>query len=776
MAATRGKSSSSSSKTSAKKSTSRKKTAAKTAKTAKTQASKTRSKASQSKRDASSRAGRKPASAQVTRKRSASQKVSPKKTTAKSTKTTKTSATKTKKKTSQKKSTSVRRSPKGSSSVSRKRSETTNDTSDLEAGTSMHDRLERLGKESSSSFSTPDSDMENMLGLPPLPGQEDAASGKKKGLFSRVFSSSKQEKTEEPPDTVKDANDARVAGVPEQPADEMFSERSRDEPESLEELDAEASSEMSPSELKEFRAMEKDVRKLEDHEKKIENDPSGTGTGSAGPAMGNVDPSPRIKVPLASEPQQADKSGNKDGPAVPSPDAVAGPQKDEVPAEKNTHPVSVPGQYAREAPHEREQPLKMEKRIDNGAEVADPSEHKPLPESDGSFKLSGKTKKEGRLTKFFKNLVSTSGSQDKKKQDKKKDSKEDKKAKEDNVEDTSAKPGDEADKQKGIFSNLKGQDKDDNPIADTKPGEEAGQSDKRPENVEHPSGTDKSADVDVPAPEIIADKETAGSSSPDPKSFVDDAVAAEMDTSAQEKDEKADPVGQPDIVDKPGAQKDASGAGGVTPEPEFGSPRSDDEDTSGGSKGHSSKDISKLQLKKEKLQKEVKDLEKEHERLKTSFDDKKAELSRKEKELDKRHKDLDERENILLTLQTDLIRERKELDNREFKLFMSKQNAEVSNPPNVDLSLKEDMKSIPQGLSDERMKLEQMMNQTRTLAINNDIDMAKKNYNRLVERFQEAELSPNDRKILHLSIRELYNDISLIVNSHRSGTDESPMQ
>jgi hypothetical protein len=180
--------------------------------------------------------------------------------------------------------------------------------------------------------------------------------------------------------------------------------------------------------------------------------------------------------------------------------------------------------------------------------------------------------------------------------------------------------------------------------------------------------------------------------------------------------------------------------------------------------------ISKLDAKRKKLEEEVAELEQKLKASKAEYEDKTVKVEKKERELDKRESDLDERENILLTLQTDLIRERKELDNREFQLFMRDEHKEPSEKPTIRLSMEE--KALPQGLSNERLKIEQLMNQTRTMAINKEYDKAKHSYNRVVQVFHSTPLQQADRQMLHLSIKELYHDISMLMKSSQPGEQD----
>ena len=186
----------------------------------------------------------------------------------------------------------------------------------------------------------------------------------------------------------------------------------------------------------------------------------------------------------------------------------------------------------------------------------------------------------------------------------------------------------------------------------------------------------------------------------------------------------------------------------------------------------SSLNISKLEAQKEKLKRELKEIDEKLKNNKATFEDTTARLDNRERMLDKRERELDDRESILLTLQTDLIRERKELDKREFEFFMNQEKSSFKGKPTITLSLENDMKALPKGMSDERMKLEQMLNQTRTLAINKEFEKAKFNYNRLVEKFHNLELSPSEKKAIHLSIKELFNDINILMNSD-PGSDVS---
>ena len=172
--------------------------------------------------------------------------------------------------------------------------------------------------------------------------------------------------------------------------------------------------------------------------------------------------------------------------------------------------------------------------------------------------------------------------------------------------------------------------------------------------------------------------------------------------------------------------------------------------------------VSKLQLKISELKKNIKKLDNEYSKKLIRYQDEMAKLSKKEKILDEKESQLDDRENVLLTLQTDLIRERKEVDKREFDLFLSSKKSHMENP-DVNVSIENDIKSLSSGMSDERLKLEQLLNQTRMLIINKDFEKAKYLYNDVVEKFNVYNLDPNEKKIINVSIKELYNDMVLIM-------------
>ncbi|MFP4190046.1 MAG: hypothetical protein ACLFSL_03330 [Candidatus Woesearchaeota archaeon] len=725
---------------------------------------------------ARSSSARKTVSARSTSKKSAttgrpSSKAAPKRKSSKKSESSKSSSSgRSSPKASTAKKTQVsRRSPKSPGKKSstqvktksqrskRHKSHSTNDISDLEAGTSMHERLERLEHGPTATFDSPDSSMDKTLGLPPLPGYDEADKGsKKKGLFSKVFGDSKEDtKTKAKGDgtsddkmTSPDESDeasglSKQQGEPSHPGTD----------ESLEQLDAEASDSLGPSELKEFKSMEKDVKDLEQEET----------------AMADI-PKAKSKRSSSGAPTPVEKAGSNS----------SGDMK------TNTHPDSVPREFSKEEPHKREKPLKMESDIDNGTDVPEPSERKDLPAADNSYKLQGK-KKKGLFAKLFGSKPKKSKKRKKGKDDKEKPDEEPdavKKTEVDNRKGDEGSPSmhesegikekakdflnkkdkrssdDKKSDDSGIFKDEPGADENDDKSrqlgGNAVNGKGEGLADDaevRPKEPTDLSQGDAQSSADQ-AQSIQDGERTEDNQDQSSNSFFDDAISAEM-SHGQGADSR---VVDPDAQDY-GKEKKQE-------------PATKDEKLA---KQALSKEVSKLQVKKEKLEKELAEVEKQYKETKTSFEDKRAELEAKQKKLDKRQVELDERESILLTLQTDLIRERKELDNREFKLFMSKQSHEADESPAIDVPLRDDMKSLPQGLSDERMKIEQMMNQTRTLAINNDIDKAKSNYNRLVEKFHEAELSPNDRKVLHLSIKELYNDISLLVRSS-SEEDESAMQ
>ncbi|MFW6230955.1 MAG: hypothetical protein ACOC32_02940, partial [Nanoarchaeota archaeon] len=459
-------------------------------------------------------------------------------------------------------------------------------------------------------------------------------------------------------------------------------------------------------------------------------------------------------------------------------------QDDQSDAQENGHPSSVPDAYRKEAPHQREIPLKMENKSSkkNGkGEKNDLDDMKSLPASDNSYKLE---KKKGFFEKLFGSGKAKQKSDLKKKalQSSSQSSSESKK--QDSV-------GLVDDRSIGPISAGKVQDEEkEMPLDDDF---------KQKKDVIPPPYHTQPKKL-APLEKVLGGKEESGSSPiegadaqdakaeqdhEDNKVEADDAgkVAQEGVTNTLDMPDKnefsnsfvADAL-EDEIASRSG--KDASAAQKQTddtdavPLESYGGGNADTSSSSSKSTSQKKKafelQISKLETKRDNIKKELKELEEKLKENRSKYEDQTVGLKKREQELDRREQDLDERENILLTLQTDLIRERKELDNREFQLFMQEERAGLPKKPTITLSIEDEMKDLPEGMSDERMKIEQLLNQTRSFAVSKDFEKAKISYNRLVEMFHKSDMSPDEKKVVHLSIKELFNDINLLMKASTS--------
>lgn len=174
--------------------------------------------------------------------------------------------------------------------------------------------------------------------------------------------------------------------------------------------------------------------------------------------------------------------------------------------------------------------------------------------------------------------------------------------------------------------------------------------------------------------------------------------------------------------------------------------------------------ISKLEHKKDELEASIAELKVTH----SDLDKRSKDVSTKETELDKREKGLLEREDILLTLQSDIIKERKDLDEREFKLYMDMERSTLSPIKAPKSAVLRDIKEIPQGMSPERARLEKLMNAVTTLASNKQLKEAMSTYNQLVEEYRGIEMVPEEKWHVNLAIKELYHDINMLVTETAS--------
>ncbi len=186
--------------------------------------------------------------------------------------------------------------------------------------------------------------------------------------------------------------------------------------------------------------------------------------------------------------------------------------------------------------------------------------------------------------------------------------------------------------------------------------------------------------------------------------------------------------------------------------------------------------ISKLEHKRDLLESSVKALEMEYAQKKRSLEQTLKEMESKindiatrEKALDVREKELLERENVLLTLQSDMIAERKELDEREFKLFIKEEQLQVQIPKSPLLAIKPDLVRMKTGLSNERRRIEEFLNQVRKLVLDKKLDDAKVLYDQMVSEFKSLQLPKNEVTELALAIKEVYNDITVAASEKNNG-------
>ncbi|MFP4112097.1 MAG: hypothetical protein ACLFUO_03785 [Candidatus Woesearchaeota archaeon] len=172
--------------------------------------------------------------------------------------------------------------------------------------------------------------------------------------------------------------------------------------------------------------------------------------------------------------------------------------------------------------------------------------------------------------------------------------------------------------------------------------------------------------------------------------------------------------------------------------------------------------VEKLKEKEKTLLESVRRLEREIKDKSSNFESRSEKLSSWEAALDKREHELDERENLLLTMQTDIIRERRELDDREFQIYMKEELAHIPTKlSGKDYEAEQARARFEQQLSPRSFHLRSMINQARHMLINGKIKDAKYNYNRIVKDFETSDLDTSEKKKLHLMILELYNDVHL---------------
>ncbi len=634
------------------------------------------------------------------------------------------------------------------------------DVSDLEVGTSMHPRLDKLQSESGIVGEKLEK-MDEELGLPPLPNfgekpseivkainkfdsntaDNNSKSKKtKKSFFAKLLGEDSKSKKPERTDNIPDANNSKDIDGSDSFIDLNYTPNF-----SAPEIDTDS---LSPEEKKEFVKEEKELEKIE---KTIKDDASKLGLdykpdGSSNESTEQVLPHPnsvpdefKIEKPTVREASiefDSDKNFKKDKTGKNKKDKKSKEAKKSKNDAKNDN---IMNEVVSE--NKKSEPLLM------------------LPPS------QAKSRKKGFFAKLF-----GSKSQDESSEN---SVSEMKKANDSPISDL----GNEVKVTDSVATDSARTDN--TATADAADGT-------NPENLSNPfdngvsSQSEKSSyqegkdekkelrdsgvDSELPKPELsenISDEHS--------NSFLSDSIGSEMEQRSGYL-EDVDDESKKEVPNE--TQESENGID--SPDLELKKSKSGSNKLAKDSKANVS--VSTLEARKDKLRKEISELEKELGARKAEFEDKTTSMAKKEQLLDKRERDLDDRENILLTLQTDIIRERKELDKREFDFFVKSQKTSSPERPTISLSVENDLKSIPMGLSDDRMKLEQLLNQTRTLAINRDFAKAKSNYNRLVEKFHSVELTPSDKQSLHLSIKELFNDINILMSSERATHDNDQQQ
>lgn len=624
------------------------------------------------------------------------------------------------------------------------------DVSDLELGTSMHPRLDKLQSESGVIGGKLEK-MDEKLGLPPLPASGDKPSDivktinnfedklhkddlkkstKKKSFFAKLLGddSNDNNKSKKHDSLNHDSLDSKAA------SDDLKTDDNFNDSESLIDLNYKPDfsmenidlSSLTPAERKEFSREEKELEELEkkinDDESKnsfesTDNNPKADTAEKILPRPNTVQEEFRIEEPMKKEATLKFES----------------PENSETDKKAKKNKKSKKNKKDKknkkgESKKENNVTSKTDKLSETDENVQQDSQKEILLLPPGE--KEAKPKKKGFLAKLF-------GSSKSKKEDS-------------NVSNKSS------------VANLDDEVKITTPTSDTSINlNEQNPFEQKPVG----NGQDKDGLESNPKSEPKSNDLANENSDEHSTSFLSDSIESELGSRSGYDEDVADDIANKkendelENADNPFLSEDAQ------KETENANLKKDKTDEK---KNDSNVPVSTLEARKEKIRKEIKELEKELSERKAEYEDKTTALNKKEQLLDKRERDLDDRENILLTLQTDLIRERKELDKREFEFFMNKGNNSPPERPTITLSIEKDLKSLPSGMSDERMKLEQLLNQTRTLAINRDFAKAKSSYNRLVEKFHSVELTPSDKESLHLSIKELFNDINILMKSEQA--------
>ncbi len=657
----------------------------------------------------------------------------------------------------------------------------------------LHPRLEKLEDDSSSLAKDLHKQMDNLLGLPPEPNQKlgfdtsssnttgstkDSLKSHKIGFFEKLLGDKNDKTEDKKKDTSLHSNDKKEDYDPFK-LDISFGSSSSSNPS--------ASSSSSSSDDPEMKEYEREKKNLENFEKEIKE----------------LDKTDKITGGASSKSADSE-SGSKPGASV------APVMKKET---SQAHPDDVPDEYRVEKPHSREVPLKMSAEENNKETHKDKTDssdkkEKNSKEKDSSSVASDEKKEDSKESSEPMKLLPASEKESKKNEKKKsgffsklfggsKTGKEDasKESKNTEAKDSLSKHSKALGKISGpSFDNPNGsksnkevsaekifsdetagpKKKDDKKKDDPHDGKNlteatsvVAESQTQTTSPSTPEETEnQNTDFERPTdePQNLTPSSPESSDTKQNKAEGDDTISdeeKELRSMENEKDEHSTSFVIDSLADElSDSSSDTSSSGKTSKD----SSKSSDASGQDNEKG-SDKSALKLQVKKDKLEKEIAELEETLKTKKAMFEDRTTKLDRKEKELDKREAEIDDRENILLTLQTDLIRERKELDKREFEFFMSRENSALPGRPTLTLSVDDDLKALPKGMSDERMKIEQLLNQTRTFAISKNFDKAKTSYNRLVDKFHAAELSPSEKKVVHLSIKELFNDINLLMNT-----------
>ncbi len=185
--------------------------------------------------------------------------------------------------------------------------------------------------------------------------------------------------------------------------------------------------------------------------------------------------------------------------------------------------------------------------------------------------------------------------------------------------------------------------------------------------------------------------------------------------------------------------------------------------------------VAKLEERKKTLTKTLDGLNKEIQKTKSTYDERVSNINKLEHRLLRKEADLDEREIVLLSLQKDILDERKKLDEQEFRLFL-KNEVEVTDDKadeEVDkFSESLDVNLVEKKIDDEKPTL----NSDEIKDIDTKLNQLKKSNKDPIKAFNKDLASSDEGKddtsvdsniIKSIEILDLIRETNLLLDNHQ---------